>query len=112
MCPNDGEWGGLGWSINLDCLPNDYSAANNTAAAASAALRASTNGHKRDSWRLFPLHATAWFLAVTLLREADMFEGGWDVCVGGGAISSAFYLSFKSLIILQQACMDGDIAPE
>lgn len=78
MCPNDGERGGLGWSINLDCLPNDYSSANNTAAAASAALRASTNGHKRDSWRLFPLHATTWFLAVTLLRVADMFEGGGE----------------------------------
>lgn len=50
MCSNDGEWGGPGWSINLACLPDDYSSATNTAAAATASAAC-----RRDSWRLSAL---------------------------------------------------------
>lgn len=65
MRPNDGEWGGLGWSINLACLPNDYSSAANTSttAAAASAVREDANVIHGG----FPLCATGWIDAVTLL---------------------------------------------
>lgn len=54
MCPNDWEWGGLSWSINFDCLPNDYSSANNAAAACVCTGRNMIHEG-------FPLRATVWF---------------------------------------------------
>lgn len=70
MCPNDWEWGGLSWSINFDCLPNDYSSANNSAAACA---RTDTNMIHEG----FPLRATLWFSRCrTPTRDRYLREWG------------------------------------
>lgn len=95
MCPNDWEWGGLSWSINFDCLPDDYSSANN--AAARLCVYTATNMIHGG----FPLRATVWFSCCRTLTW-DRYLQGWRGGGGGGEwggftqISLAFYLSFKS----------------
>lgn len=58
----------------------------------------------------FPLHATAWFLAVALLHEADMSRGDPQQLVQLFICLSIAYR--RSSVILQRACIDGDIVPE
>lgn len=98
MCPNDWEWGGLSWSINFDCLPNDYSSANNSAAACACTDTNMIHGG-------FPLRATVWFSRCRTPTRDRYLRGGGG---GGGftAISLAFYLSFKSF----QAWCDNSAA--
>lgn len=100
MCPNDWEWGGLNWSINFDCLPDDYSSANNAAAARVCAHR-----RKRDSWRLSaPRYGLIFLLSHSYMRQILTGGGGGGGeegegegrCEGFTQISLAFYLSFKS----------------
>lgn len=101
MCPNDGERGGLGWSINLDSLPNDYSSANKRRRR-RLCCSARVRGYKRDSWRLSARRCG-------LISRCHAPLRGWYIQGGSTAISSAFYLSFKSLPRVAWWICEGDI---
>lgn len=99
MCPNDWEWGGLSWSINFDCLPNDYSSANNAAAACACT---DTNMIHEG----FPLRATVWFSRCRTPTRDRYLRGG-----GSQQLAWLFIClsraSRPGVIILLRACMKG-----
>lgn len=108
MCPNDWEWGGLSWSINFDCLPNDYSSANNSAAACACTDTNMIHGG-------FPLRATVWFSRCRTPTRGGYLRGG-----GGGGVSQQLVWLFICLsraprpgvIIRLRVCVKGDDDPE
>lgn len=108
MCPNDWEWGRLSWSINFDCLPNDYSSANNSAAACACTDTNMIHGG-------FPLRATVWFSRCRTPTRGRYLRGGGVEGVSQQLVWLFICLSRASrpgVIILLRVCVKGDDDPE